>query len=508
MRNQLKWGVILSFLTTAINMAIQLLYTPIMIRILGQSEYGLYTLVGSVVSYLSLFSFGFTGAYLYFYSRYKNENNEDSEARLNGLFLLVFLCMAIVALVFGMLLTQNTALLFGNKLTAKELDKAIILMRILVVNISLTFPTAIFDSIVGAHEQYIFQRLIALCGIVFNPFISLPLLLMGRGSIALVCVTTMITICKLLFNCLFCICKLHVRFTFSNLNFTLLREIANYSFFLFLNMIVDQINWMVDKVILGHVVGTVAVAIYGVGAQINALYMQFSNAISSVFSPKVNRIAAEGKEDMLLQFTELFIKVGRLQFLVLMLIVSGFIIFGEFFITEVYVTNEYKDAYEIALMLIIPVTIPLIQNVGIEIQRALNKHRVRTAVYTVMAFLNIGISIPFTMAYGPLGSALGTSIGLVVANVLFMNVYYKKTIGIDIIGFWKSILSFSKGLIIPGIIGFFIVHYVEFSSLKKYLLWIITYSAIYILSMWLFGMNRFEKDLIIQPVKIICKKLK
>ena len=57
--NQLKLGAVLSYVSTGLNMAVQLLYTPLMIRLLGQSEYGLYTLVGSVVSYLSLFSLGF-----------------------------------------------------------------------------------------------------------------------------------------------------------------------------------------------------------------------------------------------------------------------------------------------------------------------------------------------------------------------------------------------------------------------------------------------------------------
>ena len=79
--NQLKLGVVLSYSAMALNMVVQLIYTPIMIRLLGQSEYGLYTLVGSVVSYLSLFSLGFTGAYLRFYSRY--EQNHDADALLD-----------------------------------------------------------------------------------------------------------------------------------------------------------------------------------------------------------------------------------------------------------------------------------------------------------------------------------------------------------------------------------------------------------------------------------------
>ena len=100
--DQLKLGAILSYVSTGLNMAVQLLYTPLMIRLLGQSEYGLYTLVGSVVSYLSLFSLGFTGAYLRFYSQRRAKNDEEGIARLNGMFLTVFCVMSLAALVCGM----------------------------------------------------------------------------------------------------------------------------------------------------------------------------------------------------------------------------------------------------------------------------------------------------------------------------------------------------------------------------------------------------------------------
>ena len=84
MKNQLKAGVILSYLTTGISIVIQLVYMPVMIRLLGQSEFGLYTLVSGVVSYLSLFSLGFTGAYLRFFARENQKNDREGLAALNG----------------------------------------------------------------------------------------------------------------------------------------------------------------------------------------------------------------------------------------------------------------------------------------------------------------------------------------------------------------------------------------------------------------------------------------
>lgn len=62
MCSQRKAGVILSYVSEIIRILSALLYTPIMLRLLGQSEYGLYQLIHSVVAYLGVLSLGFTAS--------------------------------------------------------------------------------------------------------------------------------------------------------------------------------------------------------------------------------------------------------------------------------------------------------------------------------------------------------------------------------------------------------------------------------------------------------------
>ena len=57
--NQIKAGAILSYLTQLVHILSALIYTPIMLRLLGQTEYGLYQLAASVISYLSILTLGF-----------------------------------------------------------------------------------------------------------------------------------------------------------------------------------------------------------------------------------------------------------------------------------------------------------------------------------------------------------------------------------------------------------------------------------------------------------------
>lgn len=501
--NQRKAGVLLTYIAQGVQILSGLLYTPIMLRLLGQSEYGLYQLVASVVSYLSILSLGFGSSYMRFYSRIKKNNDEQEIARFNGMFMTIFLVIAVICLLCGAVMLGNIELVFGDGLTAAEYPKARILLALMVFNLSLTFPASVFDSFMSAHEQFVFQRMLKVLQYLFNPFIALPLLIAGYGSVALVLVTTGLTIAKLISSIWFCMKELHIKMVFHGFEWGLLKEMWFFTFFIFINMIVDQINWNVDKFLLGRFSGTVAVAVYGIGSQLNNMYLQVSTAISNVFIPQVNRIVAEDQGDRVL--TELFTKVGRVQFIVLSMIVSGFIFLGQAFIA-LWAGDGYEDSYYIALLLIVPVTVPLIQNLGIEIQRAKNLHKVRSVIYLVMAVANIFISIPLIQIWDSIGAALGTAISLIACNCIFMNIYYHKKIGLDMVYFWRQIVGFIPALIIPTVVGIFLHYWWEMERFGGFLTAGIIYLAVFCLSMWKLGMNETEKEMIAGPLKRINRR--
>ena len=281
--NQLKAGGVLSYLYVFMQTVILMFYTPVMLRILGKSEYGLYSLVYSVVSYLSVLNFGFGSAFVKYYSRYKATGNKEKIDSLNGMFLIIFCIIGVISLICGSFLDLNVENIFKNRLTFEEIEKAKILVKIMVFNISIMFPSAAFDAIITANEKYIFQKVVKLVSAVINPFLVLPLLLMGYKSIALVLVTTVINIFTICVNIWYCKVKLKVKFKFNEFDFSLMKEIGVYSFFIFLNSVIDQVNWNVDKFLLGMYKGTKTVAVYDVAAQINSFFINISTVISSVF---------------------------------------------------------------------------------------------------------------------------------------------------------------------------------------------------------------------------------
>lgn len=501
--DQRKAGVLLSYMGEVVKILVNLIYTPIMLRLLGQSEYGLYQLVYSVVSYLSLLSLGFGSSYLRFYSRYKAQKDEDGVAKLNGMFMIIFCLISLICVGCGIVMLANIRSIFGTGLTENEYVTARILMGLLIMNLALTFPNSVFNCVITANEKFLFQKLLILLQNIFSPFLTLPLLLMGYGSVGMILVTTFLTLVVLISNMLFCFKKLHIRFCLKKIQISLLKELWIFTFFIFLNQIIDQINWSVDKFLLGRLSGTIAVAVYGVGSQINTLYLQFSTSISNVFVPKVNRVVAETNDNVLL--TDIFTKVGRIQFIVLGLILSGFIFFGYPFI-KMWAGNEYKDAYVVAILLIAPVTVPLIQNLGIEIQRAKNMHKARAIVYLFIAIANIFISIPLIRMCGPTGAALGTTISLVAGNIIFMNWYYHVRMGLNMFHFWREIANFIPALIVPCMVGIIIAKFADITNVISLGVFAIVYTAVYGISIYFLGMNDSEKKLVEEPVGKILRK--
>ena len=158
--SQIQIGIVLSYVATAINSIITLAFTPLVIRLLGKSEYGLYNISNSVVSYLGLLSFGFSNSFIRFYTRAKKEKDEDEVARVNGVFMIIFTAIAVLAVVAGTVIVMNLDIIFGAKLSAEELQRSRILIGILVVNIAITFPAYVYEANVMANERYLFQKVI------------------------------------------------------------------------------------------------------------------------------------------------------------------------------------------------------------------------------------------------------------------------------------------------------------------------------------------------------------
>lgn len=503
--NQIKAGAMLSYVSMGLSTIISLVYTPIMLQRLGESEFGVYQAVLPIISYLNLLSFGLGSAYVRYYSRFRAAGDKKGCAKLNGMFLTTYLFLGALVLVIGFGLSYCDVI-FGKKLTPDEIALAEKLLRIMTVNAALTFPISVFESHVTINEQYLFQKIVTMGKQVLNPLIMIPLLIIGYGSVTLTIVSLIFTILSGILNIGYCLRKLRMPFAFHGYDFRLLREMFGFTVYVFIGIVVDNVNWSIDRQLLTWFHGSAAVTVYSIAAQLNNYFLLFGNAISNVMTPRVHRLVAEGAS--MRKLDALFTRVGRLQFILLSCIFLGFVAIGQSFVVLWGGGEQFRIDYWTTLLLFFACLWTNVQTVGIEIQRAKNMHKFRSLTYLGVLVGNILISIPLCIKWQGLGAAIGTAIATLVGNVILMNWYYYHRIGLNIPAFWRHILHLTPSMLLPAAAAVLLAVFVHPTTYWGLIPPGLAFVAVYGISVWLFGMNRYERGLVTGPLRRLTRRRK
>lgn len=500
---QRKSGVLLSYISIGLNILIQLLYTPLLIRMLGQSEYGIYSLVSSLIAYLTILDFGFGNAIIIYTAKYNSQKKYAEEKKLHGMFSVIYKIIALLVFIIGIILYFFVDDIFASGMTSFEIEKMKVMMIILTFNLIVSFLFSIYSSIIIANERFVFQKIIAILTSVLKPLIMIPLLLLGFKSITLTIVITLVNLFSFVSNYIYVRKKLKIEIKYSGFDKEIFKEIVKYSLFIFLCNIVDQVNNNVDQLILGALCGTAAVSIYSIAMHLYHLFFQLSIAINQVFLPKITKMIAKGISN--LELTKQFIRVGRIQFYIIFLICTGIILFGKEFIMW-WAGPDFYQSYYVTLLLVIPASVPLIQNTGLSIMQAMNKYKFKAYSTFIMAIVNIIISIFLTMKYGVIGAAMGTTIAICICNIFLINIYYYKEIKIDIIDFWKQILIMILKFSIPIIAIIIITKLTSFTGIISVIIYGSIYTVLYCIIAYVIVMNDYEKKLVNSILKKILIK--
>lgn len=503
--SQLKAGAALNYVVIVLNMLVGLLYTPYMLRMMGQSEYGLYSLVASVISYLTVLDLGLGNAIVRYTAKFRAEGKTTEQYEMFGMFLVLYIVIGLVAFVAGLGLYFNVDTLFGATMTLEELDKARVMMIFLIFNLAVTFPMSIFGSITTAYEHFVFPKVVNIIRIFLNTAIMICLLEMGYKAVAMVVLQTIFNLLTLVINYVYCKSKLHIKIYFRNFKWGFLKEVAIYSFWIFLNVIMDRIYWSTGQFVLGAFVGTVAVAVFAVAIQIESIFVSFSTAISSVFLPKVTAMVAQ--KDNSMELSNLFIRTGRIQYIVISLILTGFIVFGRDFI-RLWAGTDYESAYPITILFFVSLAIPMIQNLGITILQARNQMKFRSLLYIVIASVSLVFQIVLAKPLGGIGCAIAIAGALFLGQGLIMNIYYHKKQSLDIKSFWMEILKMSVIPMVMCLCSIFILRNHMLDGWLSLGSAILLFMLVYIPLFYFFSMNQSERDLFVKPLMGIMHKIK
>ena len=499
MASQRKIGALLGYVNIVVKNLVNLVYTPMLLAFVGQADYGVFQTSNSFVFSLTLLSVGFSQAYVRFYMQRKVTGTEDDIRELNGMYVLLYAVVSLLALFIGLLFACNVSFFFSTSFTNEQVELAGELMGIMAANVAITLFSTVFDAYIIANERFTYRQTRQIFTSLATPCFAFVLLAAGLGAVGVALAQLVVVFVLLLMNASYSIKHLGMRFSVRRFDRGLFKSILVFSSWIFGNQVCDLVNQSVPNVLLGALTSAVIVSVFAVSIQIRNVFVSLSTAISSVFVPKINHIVAVSDDNG--ELTRLMTRVGRYQMFVFCWVYCGFVLLGQFFITK-WAGPGFIDAYYLICAMSLPLGVPLCQNTGIEIQRAKNRHKARSIVYLVMAGINVAFTWVASSYLGYWAPAIAYIASIALGNGLFMNWYYHARIGLDMGFFWKRNLPVVVASACVTAVGLVVARFIPVGSWLGFCAWGLAYSAVFAGAMWAFVLDDGEKSGVLKRLPI------
>lgn len=500
--SSIKKGAILSYSGSALNIVIGLLYTPWLIRSLGSSDYGLYALATSFVSYF-LIDFGLGNSIAKYLSGYRAKNQDQEIRDFLGIVYKTYLiiCLAL-ALVFTIVYFNIDNIFKG--LTVEEIGRFRYVFIIVAFYSVCSFPFNTYIGVLTAYEKFVpLQESYILQKMTLVISMSIALLL-GFGVFALVLIQLFAGAVTILFR-YYHVRKCNISINWKYSDKTAIFDILKFSLWVCVLGICFQLIYGFQTTVLGIVSDTLNISIYNVSHTIYGFVFAFAYGLNGMFMPKVSYIEA-GEADSKEKINSLMIKVGRCQILLIGLMVSGFFIFGKCFL-RLWIGEDFINSYYVGLMLIFPTLFVLTEEIPNTLLYVRNKVKYRAIAYSIATVVCSVITYFLSSSLGAMGAGVAIIISIMVFDVIGMNVFYSHKMGIDILSFFRNChIKYLLPCLLAIIVGFGSSLIIKPESWVTLFVTVFIYVIAYAAIMWLLFMNNYEKELILGVISKIKKK--
>ncbi|MGD6730444.1 MAG: oligosaccharide flippase family protein [Pleomorphochaeta sp.] len=491
MKNNRKLSAIISYLTLFLSIVLGLLYTPWFVSILGDSNYGLYTLAYSTVN-IVLIDFGISSAISRFLSNYYAKNEYKYANNFLGIVSKLYM---IIAFIIGITL----AILFFNidtiyvSLTSNELSIFKNLFILIALFSIFSFPFLSLNGILLSNELFIFIKICNLIQKISSIIFAIIVLLLGYNVYAVVLINILIGFIMILIKLIYINLNTRVKINFKYRNSNLTKEIFSFSLWVTISQISLRCIFNITPTILGIVANTSAITIFGLASSLEGYVYSFSEAINGLYTTEIAKIYTKKNSSDLL--TDLMIKIGRLQVYLIGLILIGYVIIGKTFI-YLWLGEKYINVYYCSLFMIIPSILDLPQQIGRTSILIKGKVKYQAIIYIIMAIINIILTFQFVKIFGVIGAGLSISISYLF-RTFCMNVLYYKIVNINLKYYFRETY---KSWIYPCIftlgIGKILNNLINYHSFPFFILKCAIIIIIYCILLWVYSFNEYEKNLI------------
>ncbi len=491
----IKKGAIISYISIFLNIIISLVYTPWMINKIGVSDYGLYSLVGAFLSYF-LLDFGLSGTITRFIAKYRAEGNEEKVANMLGLTAKVYLAFDTVIFVVLFVLYFFISNIFGG-LTPEEIERLKVLYCISGIFSVLSFLFKPVSGAMMAYEFFVENKLLDMMVRVGTVVLIAIMLLFNGNVYHLVFITGFVGFAVAVTRYIVFVRKSKIKINWKYFEKGELIALFSFSIWVLVVQLSGMFRLSLVPTILGIFSNTTEISVFSVGRNLEGFVFTISAALNGLFLPMVSRLVQSGDRQGIMN---LMVRVGRIQLFIVLLIFSGFCVFGNTFI-NLWVGETFHSSYYVFVFLVFVNLLSLTLHIGMDLVYAENKIKHTALRVFISSLIGLVLSVIVAPKYGAIGCAAATGFALVLTQILYV-LFFNNKMGLDMKSFFKKChLKIMPLLVVYAVAAYFISQYLAINNWLALIVAIVVYAIGYALIAWFVLFNQDEKDLVLGFVR-------
>jgi O-antigen/teichoic acid export membrane protein len=393
-----------------VQIALTFVLTPLLVHGLGDRRYGVWSLVESVIAYLTLFDLGIAAAVVRFSARFEGVGDQDRLNRVATCSLALFAGAG-----SGVLLIAGGLLAAGWPWATVPADlaaQARSVLLLLALNLSLGLPLGVFPSLLDGLQRFVAKNVIRTAMRLVSAAVTVIVLRRGGGLVDLITAYLIVNLaehglmaglCWLYLPALRLVPRLLDRETF--------RLIRGYSINAFLAMVAGRIAFQTDALVISLFLAPDYIAYFVVGARLVEYSKGLFSTVTGALTPAVSQLEARGSNEGI---RRILLDGSRLGTWLLAPVAAGLIALGQPFLS-LWVGPTYGEkSYPVMVILALPLALFGAQSVAGRILYGLGRLRQFTRAALIQALVNLALSILFARPLGIEGVALGTAIPFLI----------------------------------------------------------------------------------------------
>jgi O-antigen/teichoic acid export membrane protein len=468
------------------------LITPFILHRLGDTQYGLYMVIGAVFGQGALLDFAITPAVIKYVAEHRAQRDDARLSSLIATAQVLYFAIGFLTLLLTVALAATLPNFFN--VPPSEHSRATFVVLLMGLRLAVTMPCKAASAVLWGLHCYGRANAINVFGAVASAAAIVVTLLLRGDIIDMVAATIPVTLAAQVLT-FWCVRRVapELRFSLRGARREFVKTVASFSASLSLAHVAYNVQTKSDEIIIGAFLPVSGVAPYAIAGRLAAVPPLVAEQALGGFLPLSSELHAKGDSDRL---RSLYIAGSRIT-LAICIPLAGILVALAGLLLTAWVGAQYAVYAPILVVLTLAGVLEISHWPGQVILQGIGRHQGLGIAYLCAATAKLGLAVVFVRPYGLMGVALATLVAGAGLSFIYILPYTARTLRSSLLDLFKRAVlpAFIPALPMTGVL-YTIVRAVEPTGLITLgctaFAGLVTYALVYVI----FCAGDTERDLL------------